>query len=131
MIDFKTKTEHIVLEKDSIVHCTVLKGAYMDLSDAKENLEAIKILSKGKKVSVLVDIIKSKGISQKSRAYFESDEAEEIQSACALLIWPPLSKLIGNFFIGFNKTKFPTKFFTEEPEARKWLSSFNVCYIYK
>jgi hypothetical protein len=81
MIDFKTKTEHIVLEKDGIVHCTVLKGAYMDLSDAKENLEPIKMLSKGKKVSVLVDIRKLKGCSQKSRAYFANNEAEEIQSA--------------------------------------------------
>lgn len=126
MVDIQTKTEHIVLEDNGLIYCTVLKGLYMDLSDAKENLEAINTLAKGKRVPVLVDIRQSKGVSQKCRAYFAGDEAAQIQSACALLIESPLSKLIGNFFIGFNKTKFPTKLFTDESSARAWLSSFVV-----
>jgi len=128
MVDIQTKTEYIVLEDKGLIYCTVFKGLYMELSDAKENLEAIKTLAKGKRVPVLVDIRQSKGVSRKCRAYFASDEAAQIQSACALLIESPLSKLIGNFFIGFNKTKFPTKLFTDEASARDWLSRFLESY---
>lgn len=124
MIEYKTRTEHIVLENSGIIHCTVFDEVYMDLDDAKENMAAIKMLAKGRRVPVLVDIRKSKGVSQKCRAYFASEEAKEIQSACALIIDSPLSKLIGNFFIGFNKTLFPTRLFTNSNEATNWLSTF-------
>ena len=93
----------------------------MDLADAKENMASIEILAKGQKVPVLVDIRKSIGVSQKCRAYFAGHDAQKIQSA--LLISSPLSKMIGNFFIGFNKTKFPAKLFTNKKEAVEWLSS--------
>jgi hypothetical protein len=73
---------------------------------------------------VLVDIRESKGASRECRAYFASDEAAKIQSAGALLISSPLSRLIGNFFIGLNKPKFPTTLFTNEYEAIKWLKTF-------
>ncbi len=32
--------------------------------------------------------------------------------------------VIGNFFIGFNKSPMPTKLFTSEPEALEWLKEF-------
>ena len=122
MIEVTTRTEHIILDKSGIVFCQVLEGVYMDLADAKENMASIEMLAKGQKVPVLVDIRKSIGVSQKCRAYFAGDDAQKIQSACALLISSPLSKMIGNFFIGFNKTKFPTKLFTKRTMALEWLS---------
>ena len=54
MVDIQTKTEYIVLEDKGLIYCTVFKGLYMELSDAKENLEAIKTLAKVLKKGDLV-----------------------------------------------------------------------------
>ena len=119
-----TKSETIVLDPSGIAKCCVHKGYFLNLEDARENLEAVRQFGNGKRVAVLVDIRDAKGASKECRAYFASEEAAKIQSACALLVASPLSRLIGNFFIGLNKTKFPTKLFSNEAEAMDWLKNF-------
>lgn len=119
-----TKSETIILDSSGVVKCYVHKDYFLELDDAKENLEVVKRFGNGKLIPVLVDIKESKGGSKECRAYFASEEAGKIQSACALLVSSPLSRLIGNFFIGLNKTKFPTKLFTNESEAMDWLKNF-------
>jgi hypothetical protein len=119
-----TKSETIIYDSSGIVKCCIHKGYFLELVDAKENLSVIKQFGNGKPIPVLVDIRESKGGSKESRAYFSSEEAGKIQSACALIVSSPLSRLIGNFFIGLNKTKFPTKLFLKEDEAITWLKTF-------
>ena len=111
-------------DSSGIVKCCIHDDSFLELDDAKENLSVIKKFGNGKPIPVLVDIRESKGGSKESRAYFASEEAGKIQSACALLVSSPLSRLIGNFFIGLNKTKFPTKLFSNEEEAITWLKTF-------
>lgn len=119
-----TKSETIIFDSSGIVKCCIHDGYFLELVDAKENIEAIKQFANGNALPVLVDIRQSKGGSKESRAYFASEEVGKIQSACALLVTSPLSRLIGNFFIGFNKTKFPTKLFSSEENAMIWLKTF-------
>ncbi len=124
MKEFTTRTEHIIQDSTGIVICRVLKDTYMELEDAEENINTIKKISNGRVLPVLVDIRASKGASRDCRNYYAGQEAGEIQNACALLIDSPFSRLLGNFFLGFNKTEFPTKLFTKEKEAMEWLKTF-------
>jgi hypothetical protein len=119
-----TKTEEIFLDPSGIIKCKVLKGVYMKLPDAIENIEAVKKISNGKQVAVLVDIRNSKGANKECRDYYAGEEAASAQKACALLIGSPLTVIIGSFFLGLNKTKFPTKLFWKEEAAMEWLSEF-------
>jgi hypothetical protein len=41
--------------------------------------------------------------------------------AFAILIDSSVSRVVGNFFLGINKPAVPTKLFTNEKEAVKWL----------
>ncbi len=124
MLKATTKSETIILDSSGIAKCYVHKDYFLELEDARENVEVVKKLGNGKLIPVLVDIREAKGGSKECRAYFASEEAAKIQSACALLVASPLSRLIGNFFIGLNKTKFPTKLFSDEDEAMDWLKKF-------
>lgn len=124
MLKAITKSETIILDPSGIAKCYVHKDYFLVLEDARENLETVRQFGNGKLVPVLVDIRDAKGASKECRAYFASEEAAKIQSACALLVASPLSRLIGNFFIGLNKTKFPTKLFSNEAEAMDWLKNF-------
>lgn len=42
--------------------------------------------------------------------------------AAAVLIDSPLGSMIGNFFISISRPLRPTKIFTDEVEAKKWLN---------
>ncbi len=124
MKEITTQTQKITLESSGIVKCKALDGVFIDLEDARENIHAVKVLSGGKTIPVFVDITNAKGATKEARAYFAGDEAGNVQSACALLIASPLASLIGNFFLGLNKTKFPIKLFREEDKAENWLKTF-------
>ncbi|MBL7717653.1 MAG: STAS/SEC14 domain-containing protein [Flavipsychrobacter sp.] len=122
--EITTRTERIKIEDSGIIDCVVLDNAVVSLEDARENIEAVRILSQGGSRPVLVDITRSRGISRDARAYLAGDETARYQSACALVVGSPLSQLIGNFFLGFNRTKFPIKLFHGQDEAREWLHTF-------
>ena len=119
-----TKTEEITVLDNNIIYCRVLPGELMSLEDGRDNIHAISKLAGGKKVPVVVDIRESKGVSKECRKYFASKEVAKVQTACALLIESPFSRLIGNFFLGLNKPLFPTRLFNDEGEAINWLNQF-------
>ena len=117
----RTKTEEIKMLTSGIIHCKVLPDTFLTEDDARENIEAISRMAKGKRVPVIVDIRAAKGASKEARKFFGKKEVAEVQSACAMITGSPLTKLLGNFFIGVNKPLFPTKLFTDEKDALNWL----------
>jgi hypothetical protein len=119
-----TRTQEMVLDEQGIVCCKVLEGAQIDLEDAKENVMAVRVLSNNKRVPVFVDVSGSKGGTKEARNYFASEEVAEVQTACAFLVKSPFSYLIGNFFLGLNRTKFPFQLFQTEEKAKEWLQKF-------
>ena len=119
-----TRTQQIVLEESGIVKCTAFDNIAMTLEDAIENVAAVKTLAKGRKVPVLVDLSNTISASKEARAYFTKPEVAEIQSACAMIVKSLLSQMVGNFFLGLNKTRFPLKLFKNEEEARTWLANY-------
>lgn len=119
-----TRTQEMVLDEHGIVCCRVLPGAEINLEDAKENVLAVKLLAPGRRVPIYVDAGASKGGTKEARDYFASEEVARIQTACAFLVSSPLSYLIGNFFLGLNKTKFPFRLFQKEEQAKEWLKGF-------
>lgn len=118
-----TRTQHIVLEDDGIVKCVVFENVLMELDDAVENVRAVGQLANGKKVPVLVDMSFAVGATKEARAYFSQPEVGEIQSASAIVVKSLMAQMLGNFFLGLNKTTFPIKIFQTEEEAREWLVS--------
>lgn len=119
-----TRTQEMVLDENGIVCCRVLEGAQIGLEDAKENVRAVKLLAPGRRVPIYIDASGSRGGSKEARDYFGSEEVACIQTACAFLVTSPLSYLLGNFFLGLNKTKFPFRLFKKEEKAKEWLKLF-------
>lgn len=120
----ETRTNKIWLEEDGIVRAVNFPNAKITLEDAKENVATVKKLIKGRKCPLLVDISKVLSLDRDARKYYaEAGEKENI-SAVALLVGPPLSKVIGNFFIGLNRGVAPLRLFTSEARAIEWLKGF-------
>ncbi len=68
-----------------------------------------------------VDLTNTPRPSKASRDYTDSDEIRSITKAMAMVTPSRLSRVIGNFFLGFAKSTFPTKLFPTEEQAVAWL----------
>ncbi len=76
-------------------------------------------------IRALVDMCDVTEISKAARDYFGNERTASIQRATALLVRSPVSKVIGNFFMGLNKPISPTRMFTDPEMAVQWLHTFS------
>lgn len=94
----------------------------MQLADAQENIAAIASLTNNTRMPVLVDLRGVRSQSREARDYFGGPQAEATTLAVALLIGSPVSRVLANFFLRLNSAgRYPTRLFTDEPSAIKWL----------
>lgn len=73
---------------------------------------------------LITDIKLIKNITKEARDFLASKEGCEGISALAILINSPIGSMIGNFWMRINKPLVPTRIFTNEEEAKKWLKQY-------
>ena len=109
---------------ENIIYGIINKNAEQTLNDAMYNTRMVKETLKGKISPVLIDIRLMKSISAEAREYYSGEDVAHVHNACAIVIGNPISRIIGNFFIGLNKPGMPTRLFTTEKKAFQWLRRF-------
>lgn len=112
----------IILE-DGIVIATWESQA-VDLTVAQRAVKYRLEATKHQSYPLLSNIKPIKNISKPARDYLASEDGCEGIIAAAVLIDSPLGSMIGNFFISISRPLRPTKIFTDETEAKKWLAKF-------
>jgi hypothetical protein len=120
----QTKTCTYAVGEDRILRVRLNPGARETLENAKENIVAVADLLAGRRLPILVDYRLIASQERAARAYYASPETGKHVCAVALLVDSPLSRIIGNFFMGLNKPPFPVKVFGDEAEALAWLTGF-------
>lgn len=110
--------------EDGIARTVVKKHAEVGLQEAVENSAAVKSLFKGKKFPLLVDSRNIRSITKEARDHFSIRNRETVVTCFAIVVHSPLSRIIGNFFMGLNKPSVPARLFTSEAEALKWLKKY-------
>jgi hypothetical protein len=103
------------------IHAVMKPGCEMDLEDAKENLAVMAEIGGGRPTRVLVDYRGVRWQTREAREHFVSEDAARATSAVALLVGSPVSRVLGNFFMRFEKHRFPTSLFSDEEAAVRWL----------
>lgn len=122
-VQVEVRTQTIWLDSDGIVRAKLKPQVEVDLADAREAVHAISQLCEGKRCPVLIDMTEIQAMDRNARVYFAGPETARVESAAAILVRSPLTRAIGNFFMGLNKPLFPTRLFTTEEEALSWLKS--------
>ena len=110
------------IDENDICITVVKANAVISLEDAIENSASVKKLSDGKIYPMLVNLKEIKSISKEARDHFSMQGRTPGVTAIAMLIKSPVSSIIGNFFLGLNKSAVPTKLFTNEEKAKAWLT---------
>jgi hypothetical protein len=108
-------------DQRGFVHTRVRPGAEIQLEDAKGNTHKVIEISGGSNYPILVDLRQIKSISKEARDHFSMRGRKPNVTAIAMLVSSPLSRIIGNFFLGLNRPGVPTRMFTSEAEGITWM----------
>ncbi len=124
----ETSTQKLFWDSENEIVWGELFGDQATEELAKENVDAQETVRDGmrkRKTRVLIDMTTVSEISKEARDYFANERTASIQRATALLIGSPVSRVIGNFFMGLNKPISPTRLFTDPQKAIRWLHTFS------
>ena len=86
--------------------------------------KAVGELAQGKQLPLLIIAEKDATLDTEAMAYMAREDSNPYSSAEAVLIFSISQKLLGNFYLRFNKPQKPTKVFTKMDAALDWLEQF-------
>jgi len=112
----------IWLRPDGIVQVVWAPRTAIVLEDAIAAIEAVTRLTGGRRSPLLVDLHDVSSQDRATRA--EWARRNDLQSAVALIVGTPLSRMMGNLFINMSRPSTPTRLFDDETSALAWLQAF-------
>jgi hypothetical protein len=118
------RTSRIWTDPEGILHVEARGGVDQTLDDAKAQIDLHRSDGSAKRRPILVDIRGARSVSRDARAYYAGYASAELYSAAGFIVGSPLSRALGNFFLGLNKPLYPTRLFSTEDEALAWLRQY-------
>ena len=106
---------------DNILYTDCFPDTIMTLEDGKESTRISAEMVHYQPRPLLCDLTNVVKMTQDCRNHFAGSEHAKTFSKAALIVTSPISRLIGNFFLGLNKPLKPTKLFTSKEEGLRWL----------
>lgn len=88
-----------------------------------DNVALVKSITGNQPVPLLIYLCDSP-VPDKATRKFSTEKLPEIYTAMAMVSKPGLSQLIMSILFKFQKPPIPMKSFTDEEEAKEWLSQF-------
>ena len=110
-------------ETDNIVIIHPVEGALIDIEQLNEHHREIFKLTNGKPGAVLIRSEPLVTITDEARKETIVAEKAKYIIAQAIIVNNIADKIMGTFYIRYNKPKSPTKLFVNENEAIKWLKN--------
>lgn len=114
----------VSLRADGIIEFYLKSNITLGLEDAKAVVVATEKLGGGKKYPLLITAGNFTLVDTEVRKYASSEEGNIYTIASGIVVNNLAQQLLGNAYIKFNKPPTPTRLFTKEEEAVKWLRSF-------
>lgn len=93
-------------------------GAQGTVADAEESLEAVRLLSDGRRRPLLVDLRPIRSLSRDARERFGDND---LVSKAAFVVDSPLSRIVANFFFAVTRPNMETRMFNTRDDAVGWL----------
>jgi len=109
---------------DGIVRIIWVPGAEVTLEDAEESMAAWVKISQGKRRPMVVDTATMKSLAREARHLYASERAAKVACAVGIVVGTPVSRVLGNFYLGLSNPHLPTRLFDSEDEALEWLKGY-------
>ncbi len=115
----------VSIKLDQQIVVASIKLDLVDLKIAKESVNERIAMLGNVSYPLLINIKSVKTVTKEARDFLASEEGCKGVKAASILIDSVIGSMIGNFFIRISKPLVPTRLFTNEEEAKKWLSRFS------
>ena len=112
------------LDDDGILVIMNKPKALQTQGDAEENILVTRKVSAGIPRPLIIDITDIKSMSREAREVYAKEGAEGKVKAVGLVTRSAMSRIIGNFFLSFNRPTVPTRLFNDADSARNWLLKY-------
>lgn len=120
----ETSVGTLTLIEPFITKLTIKEGITFDVKETYEIRSANLALTDGGPFCILLDAQEFFTSTAEARQLSASKEFSKGRIAIAMLMTSLPLRMLGNFFIKFNKPASPTKIFTNEADAIKWLKAY-------
>lgn len=120
-MNVETSVANVYLKEKDLVVVKYKPNADVELDDMIAIHEAERKITNDKKHVALLDARGFISISNEARQYGASTKPTRYRIAAALLVDSLSVRILGNFYLNFNKPKVPTKMFSDEKKAISWL----------
>ncbi len=107
--------------EDGICMTVTKPQVEITVENAIENSKVVNGFYKTKKYPLFIDSRNIKSMSRDARKHFSTNGRETKINCMAIMVSSPVSKVIGNFFMGLNKPAIPARLFDNENDALDWL----------
>ena len=118
--------DFLKIETENNILIGIFKSEFVDITIAHKTTDYRLEIQKGKLYPLLSNIRQVKSSTKEARDFLASEAGCEGVLAAAVLIGSPIGSMIGNFFIRISKPLRPTKIFSDEEEAKKWLAQYVI-----
>ncbi|MES2140928.1 MAG: hypothetical protein V4511_14570 [Bacteroidota bacterium] len=118
------ENSEITLELEEGIVNAKFKVEHFDLLTVQKLVEERKEAFNGTLYPVIANVISVKSSTKAARDFFASEKGCEGIIAAAVIINSPVGSMIGNFYLRLSRPLRPSKLFTDESEAKKWLAQF-------
>ncbi len=115
----------LTVRTDGILQITMKPNVKLNLADGEAMVKLFGELGNKKKFLLLFIAGNDTSVATEARYYASTPEANVYTIASAFVVKNIAQKLLGNAYVTFNKPVTPTRIFTDEDEAVKWLKAFN------
>lgn len=132
-LGYSGKLCYIVYVKEELSFCTISKEGntivlrykekHVDIAACYEFLEWCQKNIPGEKYPML-NILHPNNTFTEDAKKFSANEGVSYSISEAFVLNNGMLKILGNFYLRFNRPKVPTRLFSNEEEARKWLDTF-------
>ena len=119
--EFKTEIAKIQLYSNKIIETVIKDNEFIDPEDVVEIKSFNKKLMKDKKFALLINVGKGNTISKDAWNVSINKKYDDQTIAKAIVVKNPVHFLLGEMYLGLNKTFVKTKFFNKKKSALKWL----------
>ncbi len=110
------------LSPEGILH-SYSNNTLRTVENISENIALVKRITNNKKVPLLVYLVNSP-IPDKATRKFSAEQLPNVYVAMAMVSKPGLAKLIMNLLFKFKEPPIPMKAFTDDNQAKEWLSQY-------
>ncbi|MEX0685923.1 MAG: STAS/SEC14 domain-containing protein [Balneolales bacterium] len=93
------------------------------IEDIKKSLKNFKEIMGDDRICILIDVTNASEMSREGREYV-AKEFPKLFKAIAMISGSVFGKMVANLFFTIKTQPYPTKMFTDEKEARKWLRQY-------